>query len=50
MVALAVSALLVAGCGADTSDSDILSAGGWPGIHSDGHNSGTSTVTTKMSF
>lgn len=45
MVALAVSALLVAGCGADTSDSDILSAGGWPGIHSDGHNSGTSTVT-----
>ncbi|KAA0024380.1 outer membrane protein assembly factor BamB family protein [Antrihabitans cavernicola] len=45
MVLLAVSTLVLAACGAGDSDSDILSAGGWPGMHSDGHNSDTSTVT-----
>ncbi len=37
--------LLAAGCGDDNSEDDILSAGGWPGIHADARNSDYSPVS-----
>ena len=50
LAVLSAGVLLASGCGADNSDSDILSAGGWPGIHSDGRNSDTSEVTGSRSL
>ncbi|WP_137724332.1 PQQ-binding-like beta-propeller repeat protein [Prescottella subtropica] len=41
----AVSALLLAGCTADTGTENVFGSGGWPGMHADARNSGTSSVT-----
>lgn len=46
----AITTLVAAGCASDTSDANILSAGGWPGIHADARNSDTSPVTGAHSI
>ncbi|NMM88346.1 cell surface protein [Rhodococcus sp. SRB_17] len=45
MVMTAVAAVLVAGCGSESSIVDRYSSAGWPAMHADARNSDTSEVT-----
>ncbi|WP_068279321.1 PQQ-binding-like beta-propeller repeat protein [Aldersonia kunmingensis] len=47
---LAATTLLGTACGADISDRNILSAGGWPGINSDARNSNSTEVEGSRSL